>query len=140
MKNKIIYAFVGLTILVGSISFFAGTKYNQSKTSSLNGFGNVYPGQQNRMIQGGIRGGRIGQNLIIGEIISKDDKSITIKLKDGGSKIVFLSDKTAISKIDSGIMTDLKIGEQITTNGSANSDGSLTAQSIQIRTQSAPTN
>ncbi|MFH1522365.1 MAG: hypothetical protein ABIE43_00925 [Patescibacteria group bacterium] len=42
-----------------------------------------------------------GQNMarINGEIIDKDDAIITLKLKDGGSKLIFFSEKTSISII-----------------------------------------
>ena len=38
--------------------------------------------------------------LIRGEVIDKDEMSITVKLVDSGSKLVFYSDDTQIRKID----------------------------------------
>lgn len=84
-------------------------------------------------------GGRISANrqsgtgVASGEIISKDDKSIIVKLRDGGSKLIFFSDKTSVSKMAEGSEEDIKVGEQVAANGSANSDGSITANTIQLR-------
>lgn len=72
-------------------------------------------------------------SFTVGQIIAKDDKSITIKSNDGSSKIVFFSDSTTIGKTTQGSATDLNNEENVMVNGQANPDGSITAQSIQIR-------
>ncbi|OIO07392.1 hypothetical protein CO115_00755 [Candidatus Falkowbacteria bacterium CG_4_9_14_3_um_filter_36_9] len=59
-------------------------------------------------------------------------------MRDGGSKIVFLSDSTSIGKTTDGTVADLEAGKQVTINGKDNSDGSVTAQSIQIRPNLPP--
>lgn len=40
-----------------------------------------------------------GAARVAGEIIGKDDKALTLKLQDGGSSIVFVSDQTAVRKV-----------------------------------------
>jgi len=141
---KKILPIIIIVIVVAAGSFFAGMKYGQSKNSGnlsragFQNFENMTPEQrQQRMQQMGadVQGMRMnrGNGFASGEIISKDDKSITIKLQDGGSKIVFFSDTTQIEKLVDGTATDLEVGKTVIINGTANSDGSITAQSIQMR-------
>lgn len=92
--------------------------------------GNI-PAGQRQGATGNSRGASGG--MATGEIIAKDEKSITIKLGDGGSKIVFYSTSTRVKKTIDGAATDLEIGKQVVISGSANQDGSITAQTIQMR-------
>jgi len=48
-------------------------------------------------------------------------------------KLFFFSDSTEITKSVVGALSDLEIGKNITVNDTVNSDGSITAQSIQLR-------
>lgn len=130
-------------------AFYGGMKYSQSKTpqrfiqGDFQEFRNLSPEEREARAQQmgaagigfGARGlgGRTGSDFASGEIISKDDQSVTIKLPDGGSKIIFYSDSTEIGKFVSGASDDLEIGQSVTINGKANEDGSVTAQSIQLR-------
>lgn len=117
-KTLIIGAIVIILALAGS--FYGGMIYG--KNSMIN----------NRMPRGGGFQNR-GENFINGEIILKDDKSIIVKLRDGGSKIIFYSNSSEIGKFTDGTADDLEVGKNVMVNGKANSDGSITAQSIQIR-------
>ena len=67
-----------------------------------------------------------------GEIISTDDKGVTVKLTDGSSKIVMISDTTSINNVTTATKKDLKVGEKVMVVGQTNSDGSVSAQNIQI--------
>ncbi|OGH91917.1 MAG: hypothetical protein A2534_00285 [Candidatus Magasanikbacteria bacterium RIFOXYD2_FULL_39_9] len=140
--KKILPVFVVLLVLVGGGSFYGGMKYSDSKrvsrfSADMAGGGNFRAG--NIMGGGaprstGMAGGNArGVGFATGEILSKDDSSLTIKLRDGGSQIIFFSTSTQIMKSSAGSMGDLIVGESITVNGSTNQDGSVTAQSIQLR-------
>lgn len=131
MMNKLIPIMIALFLIVGAGSFYGGMKYAQSK--SLQGRQQIF--QELGANAGGFRGGlnngqRGGGGFTVGEIIAKDDKTITVKLQAGGSKIIFFSDSTEITKSAEGTLSDLEIGKSITVNGIVNSDGSITAQSI----------
>ncbi len=146
-KIKKITPFIAAIIAVGGISFFGGMKYEQGKTPNYQNLSQTDREQMFR--QGGISGngargmrtgtdaniprGGAGMNATSGEVISIDDKSMTVKLRDGGSKIVFFSDKTIVLKMTEGTRGDVIIGGQVTVSGSANPDGSVTAGVIQLR-------
>ncbi len=148
MNKKIIAVIVSI-IVVGGGSFYGGMKYEKSHSLAGGSQKNAQDCQnltaeerQQRMQQfGGVgargrnggSGGRNGGGFASGEILSKDDKSITIKMRDGGSKIIFYSDITEVGKFVNGATIDLETGKTITVNGTANSDGSITAQTIQLR-------
>lgn len=121
-----------IMIGVGVVGFFGGMKYQESvsQTTRQMGFGSGgmrtvgtrTSGQQNRM---GIR-------PINGEILSTDEDSITVKTLDGGSKIVLYTEKTTINKATVAEKSDVKMGDKVMIIGTENTDGSMTAQSIQL--------
>lgn len=140
---------IALLILITSgASFFVGMEYQKKKIgftpNDFQNMRNLSPEDrqnfaQNRGGEDGARFGRTaGAGFVTGEIINKDDQSLTIKLADGGTKIVFFSDTTTINKMAEGVKDDLQNGENIIVNGSANDDGSLTAESIQLRPENQP--
>lgn len=143
MKQKQILILV-LLVIVGLGCFFCGTKYQQRKMNSqfsqrvgLNSEGGQGIGRNNDA-NGTVvknRGQVQGFRQIIGEIISVDDKSITVKLTDGGSKIILIPDSTIINQSVTASKTDLKVGIKIAINGDINTDGSVTGKSININTQ-----
>ncbi len=132
-KTKITVVIVALLIAAGS--FYGGMTYAQSKVPSFARAGGAAfaAGGATRGMRGGAAGG-----FVSGEVISKDATSLTLKLTNGGSKIVFLSASTTVMKTATGSMDDIAVGQQITTTGSTNTDGSMTAQTIQVRPAQAP--
>lgn len=129
---------IGLILVLTAVGFFGGMQY-QKRSAGANfqrmgandqagnrAFGN---GQQrvqtgNRMMQGGGR-------PVSGEIISSDATSITVKLDDGSSKIVMVSDSTQINKAEKVDKTSLTVGQKVAVFGSEN-NGTVTANNIQL--------
>jgi hypothetical protein len=128
MDKKLLYIIAAAVIIVVAAgSFYGGMTYGKSTTKDAR-FGQGIPTGINNKNGGNVNG---GDNS--GEIILKDDISITIKLVSGGSKIIMLSESTKINKMAEGSLGDLEIGTNVTVQGTKNTDGSVTAQSIQIK-------
>ncbi|KKT35666.1 MAG: hypothetical protein UW24_C0005G0014 [Parcubacteria group bacterium GW2011_GWA2_44_12] len=155
MRKKILPLIVIALLAVGGGSFYGGIKHEQSRRArgnqtALQNFANLSPEERqarrdqfgsfdgNGRRQGGAQAGARNDQFISGEVLSKDEQSVTIKLPNGGSKIVFYSTVTEIIKTAEGTADDISIGQSITVNGETNQDESITAKNIQIRPQSDP--
>jgi hypothetical protein len=132
MKNKNLIIVVLLLVVVAVGSFLAGRKFSSDRRTFGTGqFGARQPGMPFGQGNQG-QGNRGSFRPISGEIISVDDKSITVKIADGSSKIVILTDKTEINQASKATVDDLKVGGQVMAMGQENTDGSITAQNIQL--------
>lgn len=144
---KKLFTIIILLAVVGGVGFYGGMKYAGNKGPGNQGNFSAADRQElrQRMVAGGdlgISGGQFARpqagGFSSGEIIAKDEKSITIKLQEGGSKIIFFSDATNFTRMTKSTIDEFAVGEQITVNGSENDDGSITAQSIQTRPAMLP--
>jgi len=133
MDKKILIKIIVVAVIAAGAGFYGGMKYGESTATqtSANLIAN-FRGQQ-AGVGSASRG--MGQNggFAGGQIIAKDATSITVKLQDGSSKIVFVSGSTPVMKSVQGSLSDLAVGENVTVVGTTNSDGSITAQSVQVR-------
>ncbi|MBI5411709.1 hypothetical protein HZA43_00870 [Candidatus Peregrinibacteria bacterium] len=115
--------------MVGVGAFYGGAKYGSSTATAT-------ASAATRNFQGFNRGGAGGANnsaMFAGTILSKDDTSITLQLRDGGSRIIFVSATTPVEKTTAGTTKDLTLGQTVSVRGQTNSDGSVTAQTIQLK-------
>lgn len=139
MKTKIIVIAVIGVLVIGGGLFYARTKSTGNDRrpdfTQMDQEGQIRGGQ-NATSEMPDRQGAMG-NRTVGEIIAKNDTSITVKLPDGNSRIVLISSSTSVNKMTSGsIVTvstaDLVVGENVMVTGEANADGNINAQSIQL--------
>ena len=131
--NKTTSVIIGVVLI--AVSFYGGMQYGQSKTASAQPGRN---GQFGAFAGRGGQGQRGGGGFVAGKILSKDVNGITIQLMgtstaEQGSAIVLFSASTTITKTTTGTNADLITGQDVTVNGVKNSDGSITANSIQLR-------
>jgi len=134
MKQASIIAIIIALAIGGAGGFYGGIIYQQSKNPMANFQRNGTNFRQFNQSNGASANGqRLSGGASSGEIIKKDDSSVTLKMNDGSSKTVYLSASTTISKFSEGSGSDLAVGENVMANGSSNSDGSITAQFIQLR-------
>lgn len=121
-----------ITIIVAALGFFGGMQYTKMQRGAgrfgAQGFGQGGPGGGGKFFGNGNGGNR----PVMGQVSSIDQKTITVKMPDGSSKIIILSSSTAINKQATGTKDDIKTGENILVIGTSNSDGSVTATNIQL--------
>lgn len=146
-KSQSMLAVVIAILLCGG-SFYAGTKYASSTTparqNGAGGFGQGGAGFQRGTGPGTgmggtmFRGGARGQAVTNGDISKIEGSMITVKLPDGGSKLIITSSSTKVMQMTEATPDILKTETPVMVMGTANTDGSLTAATIQIRPARPP--
>lgn len=124
--NNLIIIFAVVLVIGGGAAFFGGMKYQESKTPARNGGQNQAQFRQRTGATGAVG------TAVNGDVLNSDAKTLTVKLTDGSSKIVLLSDKTTVSQATASATTDIKTGQKVAVFGTVNPDGSVTAQNVQI--------
>lgn len=126
MKNNTLFITIIVAVVVGAAAFFGGILYQKSQASTTSGqFGQGGNGQ-------GRGAGRRNGGATIGQVVGEDANSITVQLQDGSSKIINISSSTTFNKTAPAAKSDVQTGTRVAAFGTPNSDGSITAQSIQI--------
>lgn len=146
MNNKSIIITVVVALIMGVAGFYGGTVYEKKLLTSskqdgmgmmagnFSGRNSAADGQGLARTGGtGMKNGN-GGGFLTGQVTAMDDKSITVKGRNGSSKIILYSSSSTVGKTVDGSMADLQTGQEVMVTGTTNSDGSLTAQNIQIRT------
>lgn len=69
---------------------------------------------------------------VMGEVTNVDDKSITVKMFDGSSKIIILAESTKYMESQESQKDKVKVGLNVSVIGQQNPDGSMTADTLQL--------
>lgn len=150
MQKHIIITGIACAILFGGIGYSIGLAHGKASVAALAQSGTgmrngTYPNGA-RGVPGmngsvaGTRGGmRGGEGFISGEVISKDDTSVTVKTRDGSTRIIFVSQTTEVTRPAKATIADLVLGSQIMAAGKQGTDGTVTATTIQVRQGPPPT-
>lgn len=114
-------------VLFGAVGFWGGVTYQKAQAPSgfsgrlggAGGFGSASSGARN------------GANIATGTVIAQDATSLTVKDASGGSKTVFVTPQTQVSKQQVLKPADIKVGDQVAAFGQA-ANGGIDARMVQI--------
>lgn len=126
--KPIIIGAVALVVGLG-LGYFGSHAFAKSATASRTSAFTARAGGA----AGFTRGAQMGGGLLTGTVASKSATSITIDTRDGSSHIVLISPDTSVSKSVAGSLDDVATGSTIIVSGTTNSDGSVSANLIQLR-------
>lgn len=132
MQKEVIGALVIALLVGGAGGYYGAQKMGRSPEAGARGGWNGAreggprgPGMN--------RGGQRGPGFAAGEVIAKDETSITVKAPDGSTKIILVTESTEVMNAAKGTIGDVEVGKNVMVNGTPNQDGSVTAQSVNIR-------
>jgi hypothetical protein len=122
-------------LVVAIVALGGGYYWGKAGAAGARGAGRLAGayGSSTRSFAGGAAGG----GLAVGQISAIDSSDITLQLANGNSQVVFYSSSTQISEPTIVPPSALSVGTNVMVGGTTNSDGSLTAQSIQVRSANA---
>lgn len=137
--SKHTWVIIAIAIVFAGGGFWAGMTYAQSKLSPRGQFAGAAGSAFGRTGANGARSFG-GGGATAGTIISSGNGTLTIHLPNAtttgattGTKIVLYDSSTQVEEMQSVSTSNLSAGKNVIITGTPNSDGSITASSIQIR-------
>jgi hypothetical protein len=134
MNIKQVLIAVGLGIVVAAAAGFGGytmgMRAGQTQATNTRAAFLAARGGNGQGASGG-QFGAANANFAVGQVKSIDGS--TVQLSTASEVLtVKLSDKTTISKTDTGTAADIKTGDRITVQGTRGADGAMTAERVQL--------
>ena len=134
--NKTIITAIAVAIVFGGGGYYFG---KQSAASATPSGAAAFAARAGGAGRTGAFGGA-GGGFAAGTIIATGNGTMTIQMPAStsstattGTKIVLFDNSTQVSELQSVPASNLAVGQSITVTGTTNSDGSVTATSIQVR-------
>jgi hypothetical protein len=127
-KNTLPSILISLVLGLGA-GYYIGTHH----TTMQAGLARGGTGQGGADRRGGFARGGPNGDMINGDVVSLSDNILTVKGRDGGSRVILFTGSTKVSKSVAGEKADVKEGASVLILGKQNSDGSVTADTVQIR-------
>ncbi|MEI6690564.1 MAG: hypothetical protein WCL07_02325 [bacterium] len=148
-KNVVNPTTIGLLTIVSlGIGACGGFWYQQSRIANIrvtngqwsqNGTtntqqrsGRMMGGNTGNIVGQNTNGGMMGRGAVTGEVTAKDDKSITVKMNDGSSRIVIVGTSTTYSESAEAKADKVIVGSKVAVFGTTTVDGTTTATSIEL--------
>lgn len=131
-----------VALVVAGGAFYGGMAYGKT-TSSGSSQGGVAQFRQGGAGGAGGVGGVArraggGGGFTTGTVASMSPNGFTVEIRGGGSKVVIVASSTSIGKMTSGSIADVTAGANVVVSGTTNSDGSITASTVQLRPEGSP--
>lgn len=129
--NRITKIILGVLLVaaVGAGCFYSGAAYGKGQAQAALPGG---PGQAGTPPGGSGQAGEAQSGMLVGQIETIGDGSLTMTDQNGTKTVVTVTDTTLIQKQASVTLGDLQVGETVIVSGSTTSDGSITARSVQV--------
>ena len=132
MKKNYITIVVAIACAV--IFFFIGVSYGKGSAATAT----AGRGAFSSSTRAGLAGrGAAGGGFVTGQIVSVGNGTAVVQLPNGNSQNVFFSSSTQVIRPQVASVSSLTPGTQVMIGGTTNSDGSVSAQTIQIRSGSS---
>ena len=129
-KQVVLSAAIALIAGIG-IGYYGATVFAKPATRATNAFSRG-GGAGGGMMRGVGGNGAMG-GFLTGTVAKEDSGSITLNTRDGSSHVILITPATTVSKSVNGDLSDVAVGETIIVSGATNSDGSVSANLIQLR-------